>query len=306
MHTFGKVLTWLSFLLVIAGTILTGQAINVRNSWTEKVDALREENSQRAQTIAQKESRLNEVRQELALTVQHWNRVWKGVDVNVTDANRGTIGISLGTNQGIDQPPSIEPKTVYGFFQQDATTSRYIGAFRLMGPPADNSSNLELTWIGNPDEIATWPSGQKWRFYESVPAAFSQNIERVLNAIAATEEVRNSAENLRASTTQQNEDVKDQIAKRNKEIKGTGGEPLDNNKIDQELRPYVLSVDIEGLLTVLAQEEESRDSTLQLVDSLRKSIYDAQVRLQALVDQSLELEGKLPKPPVDTADNSVR
>jgi hypothetical protein len=306
MHTFGKVLTWLSFLLVIAGTILTGQAINVRNSWTEKVDALREENSTRAQTIAQKESRLNEVRQELALTVQHWNRVWKGVDVNVTDANRGTIGISLGTNQGIDQPPSPEPKTIHGFFQQDATTSRYIGAFRLMGPPADNSSNLELTWIGNPDDIATWPSGQKWRFYESVPAAFQQNILRALDQIAVAEEDLANALNLRTSSTERNEAVKDQIVKRTKELKGTGGEPLDTDKIDQELRPYVLPVDIEGLLTVLSQEEESRDSTLQLVDSLRKSIYDAQVRLQSLVDQSLELEGKLPKAPVDTADNSVR
>ncbi|HUG18871.1 MAG TPA: hypothetical protein VMM56_07815 [Planctomycetaceae bacterium] len=306
MHTFGKVLTWLSLLLVIAGTILTGKAINVRNSWTEKVDALRKENSDRALSILQKESRLNEVRQELALTVQHWNRIWKGVDVNVTDANRGTLGISLGTNQGIDQPPSTEPKTIHGFHQIDATTSRYIGSFRLSGAPADNSSSLELTWIGNPAEIATWPSGQKWRFYESVPAAFSQNIERVLNEIATAEEDLTNAENLRTASTERNEAVKDQIVKRNKELKGTGGDPPDADNLEEDLKPFVLPVDIEGLLTVLSQEEESRDSSLQLVDSLRKSIYDAQVRLQALVDQSLELEGKLPKAPVDTADNSVR
>jgi hypothetical protein len=305
MHTFGKVLTWLSFLLVIAGVVLLGQAVNVRNSWTEQVNALQQENSDRAAKIAQKESRLNEVRQELALTVQNWNRVWKGVDVNVTDANRGTLGVSLGTNQGIDQPPSPEPKTIYGFYQQDATTSLFIGAFRVMGPPTDNNCNLELTWPGNPDEIATWPSGQKWRFYESAPAAFSQNILRVRDEIATAQEDLANANNLKASSTERNQAVKDQIVKRTKELKGTGNDPLDP-KIDQDLKPYVLAVDLEGLLAVLSQEEESRDSSLQIVDTLRKAIYASQVRLQSLIDQSHELEGKLPKAPVNTADNSVR
>ena len=305
MHTFGKVLTWLSFLLVIGGVFLAGQAVNVRNSWTEKVNTLQKENTDRAQSILDKEARLNEVRQELALTVQHWNRVWKGVDVNVTDANRGTLGISLGTNQGIDHPPSTEPKTIHGFYQEDATTSRYIGAFRVLGPPTDNSSNLELTWVGNPDDISTWPSGQKWRFYESVPAAFSQNLDRVLNQVATAQEDLVNAENLRTSTTQRNQAVQQQITKRTKELKGTGGEPLPD-RIDATLKPYVLPVDLEGLLAVLSQEEESRDNSLQLVDSLRRSIYDSQVRLQALVNQSLELEKKLPQAPVNTADNSVR
>jgi hypothetical protein len=306
MHTFGKVLTWLSVLLAIGGVLLAGQAVNVRNSWTEKVDALRDENAKRAETIAQKEARLNELRQELALTVQHWNRVWQGVDVTVTDTNLGTLGINIGTNQGIDQPPSTEPKTIHGFFQQDPQTSRYIGPFRLMGPPTDNRSNLELTWIGNPDDIATWPSGQKWRFYESVPAAFSQNIARILDHVAHAEESYANTENLRASSAERHQAVQDQILKRTKELRGTGGEPLDTDKIDASMQPYVLAVDLEGLLEVVSQEEQSRDEALKLVDSLRRDIHASQVRLQELVDLSLELEGKLPKAPVDTADRSVR
>lgn len=54
MHITGKICAWVLVVLVIGAVMLTGQAINVRNSWLAKADTLSEANAKKKESVTKK------------------------------------------------------------------------------------------------------------------------------------------------------------------------------------------------------------------------------------------------------------
>lgn len=285
MHTLGKVCTWLLVPLVIAGVLLAGQAINVRNSWTEQADSLQKENADRAQRIAEKEEQLSELRDQRSLLERSWGRFWTSDNVAITDPQQGIISTGIGLRNGLMLPGQQETPTVYGFYTPDNGPGRYIGAFKVIDP-RDDSSSMQLSKLPRPDDIASWPQG-KWRFWRFIPTEYSNRHDHLWNILIDTEEHLNHVEDVKRQTTAQFERAREQIAERNSELDGGPEIPMGVN----------------SLVESLAAEEQARDEQLFAVNRLRHQIFGAQEKLQDLIEQSRRLMQQLPKPYLDTAGN---
>jgi len=283
MHITGKVCIWLLVVLVIFGISLAGQAINVRNSWLQKADTLRDENARRAAQIAEKEDKLNDLRNQRSLLERSWGRFWNTDNVRVTDAQQGIIATGIGTRQGLLIAGQPELPTVYGFFLPDNGQGRYIGEFKVVDA-RDDSSSMQLTKLPRPDDIATWQQGQ-WRFWRFIPTQYSNRHDHLWNVLIAFEEHRTHVEDLKRETTAQYERTQEQIEERVSELEGGAKIPMG----------------ISSLAKSLAEAEQQRDEQLLAVDRLRKQIFGAQEKVQELIDESRRLMQELPKPYLDTA-----
>lgn len=285
MHTLGKVCIWLLIPLVIGGVILGGQAINVRNSWLEPADKLRKENAERAEQIAEKADRLNDLRNERSRLERNWGRFWSADSVRVTDTQQGIIATDIGTRQGLRIAGQDELPTVYGFHIPEDGPGRYIGEFKVTDA-RDDSSTMQLTKLPRPDDVATWKPG-KWRFWRFIPTQYSNRHDHLWNALIDTEEHLAHVEDLKREATAQYEQTQEQIEQRVSELEGGPKIPME----------------ISGLVESLAEAEQERDQQLLAVDQLRKQIFGAQVKVQELIEESRRLMQQLPKPYLDTAGN---
>lgn len=283
MHTLGKVCTWLLIPLVIVGVILGGQAINVRNSWLEQADDLRARNAERAQQIAGKEDRLNDLRNQRSLLERSWGRFWTSDNVRVTDTQQGIIATGVGTRQGLLIAGQEGLPTVYGFYTPENGPGRYIGEFKVVDV-RDSSSSMQLTKLPRPDDIANWPQG-RWRFWRSIPTQYSNRHDHLWNILISTEEHRDHVEELKREATAQYERTQEQIDERKSELEG-------GPKIPEG---------VSSLVESLAEAEQERDQQLLAVDQLRKQIFGAQETVQELIEESRRLMQQLPKPYLDTA-----
>jgi len=283
MHTLGKVCSWLLLPLVIGGVILGGQAINVRNSWLQKADDLRDRNTQLAEQIAQKEDKLNDLRNQRSLLERSWGRFWATDNVRIADVQQGVIATGIGTRQGLLIPGQQGMPIVYGFFTPDNGPARYIGEFKVVDV-RDDSSSMQLTKLPRPDDIASWPQG-KWRFWKFIPTQYANRHDHLWNDLISTEEYRTNKENEKRKKTAQYEQTKQQIEERVSELEGGPKIPMG----------------VSGLVQSLGKVEQERDEQLLAVDRLRKQIFGAQEKVQELIEESRRLMQQLPKPYLDTA-----
>jgi hypothetical protein len=265
------------------GVYFGGRAIIVRNSWLEKADKLRDENAERAEQIAQKEDKLNDVRNQRSLLERSWGRFWNSDNVRVTDPQQGIIATGIGTRQGLLISGQEGLPTVYGFYLPDNGPGRYIGEFKVVDV-RDDSSSMQLTKLPRPDDIATWQEG-RWRFWRSIPTQYSNRHDHLWNILVATEEHHNHVEDLKREATAQYERTNEQIEERVSELEGGPEIPMG----------------ISSLVKSLAQAEQERDEQLLAVDRLRKQIFGAQEKVQELIEESRRLMQQLPKPYLDTA-----
>jgi len=283
MHVLGKVCTWLLFPLVIAGVVLAGQAINVRNSWTEKADKLRDENTKRAAQIAEKEDKLYDLRDQRSMLERSWGRFWTSDNVAVTDPQQGIISTGIGTRAKLLLPGQQELPIVYGFFTPDNGAGRYIGPFKVIDA-RDDSSSMQLTKLVRPNDVATWPNG-KWRFWRFVPTEYTNRHDHLWNMLVSAEEDLSHVEDLKRQATALNERAQEQILERVGELEGGPQIPMG----------------VKGLVESLATAEQERDEQLLAVDQLRRKIHGSQEELQGLIEESRTLMQQLPKPYLDTA-----
>lgn len=286
MHVLGKVCTWLLFPLVIVGVVLAGQAINVRNSWTQKADELRDNNAQRAAQIVEKEDKLNDLRNQRSMLERSWGRFWTSDNVAVTDPQQGIISTGIGTRARLLIPGQQELPIVYGFYTPDNGPGRYIGAFKVIDA-RDDSSSMQLTKLVRPNDVATWQNG-KWRFWRFVPTEYTNRHDHLWNILVSTEEHLSHVEDLKRQATALNARTQEQIEERVGELEGGPKIPMG----------------VKGLVESLATEEQARDEQLLAVDQLRRQIHGSQEKLQQLLEESRTLMQQLPKPYLDTAATS--
>lgn len=292
MHITGKICAWVMVLLVAVAVFFTGKAINVRNSWTKKAQELATANEMKKDSIAKKEVQLRDLIAERTLLMRSWGRPLSASAVAVRDPQAGIITADIGTRNGLKVPASEEPPIIYGFSTPQNGPSKFIGPFKVT-QLGDSSSTLQFTKYPRPGDIESWPQGT-WRFWQFVPTQFSNRFETQWNALVQADERLGQAQRLNAAMIAQRKRSLDQIEEREDEL--TGGDKLpDQGNLPQE--------DLEGLVKALGTAEENRNTVLLAVDTLRKQIHSAQVKLQGLVDESRKLVDQLPQPSVDTAAN---
>ncbi|MBD3672346.1 MAG: hypothetical protein HUJ26_02365 [Planctomycetaceae bacterium] len=290
MHITGKICAWVLVLLVAVAVFFTGKAINVRNSWTQKADQLAEANAQKKETIAKKEIQLKELLADRALLMRSWGRPWMANNVVVRDPQTGQITTDLGARNGLKIPGAENPPTIYGFYAPQNGPSRFIGPFQVV-QLTDSNSTLQLTKYPRQEDISSWQQGA-WRFWQFVPTQFSNRFENQWNELLQADERLAQAVSLEKEMVAQRKRSQEQIAEREAELTGGPELPQTGN---------LPSEDLEGLVKALGDAEQNRNTVLLTVDTLRKQIHAAQVKLQGLVDESRQLVEQLPQPTVDTA-----
>ncbi len=76
MHVLGKVAAWLVVVLTIVAAVLTGEMVQVRNSWVKKATDLKAEYEKNEQELQTQRRKLRELEKQLARLMLDWNRVW--------------------------------------------------------------------------------------------------------------------------------------------------------------------------------------------------------------------------------------
>jgi hypothetical protein len=292
MHITGKICAWVLVVLVIGAVMLTGQAINVRNSWLAKADTLSTANAQKKESITKKEAELNQLVADRALLMRSFGRPFAAKNVTVSNPQAGMINVDLGTRDGLQVVSAEAPPVVYGFFIPQNGPSRYIGPFQVTDL-RDSSSVMQFNKFPRAGDIQTWQQGA-WRFWQRIPTQFNNRYENQWNSLISADERLTQAIKLDEVVTAQQARSNEQIAERVDELKG--GDKLPTA---EDLPPE----DLEGLVKTLANSESARNLVLIKVDQLRRDIHAAQEKLQSLLDQSRQLVEKLPQPTVDTAAN---
>ena len=114
MHTLGHVFIWLIAVGALAASVLTAKTFDVRNSWTKKVETLKQQTSTQAEELAQKETQLRQLREEYHHLMLGWDQVWGPVTGNVAfqGPNAGQlVATNLGKAGGLNLAPGGEDAT---------------------------------------------------------------------------------------------------------------------------------------------------------------------------------------------------
>ena len=290
MHITGKICAGVMVLLVVGAVFFTGKAINIRNSWTKKAGDLAAANQQKKDSIADKDLQLRNLIAERTLLMRSWGRPLSANNVIVNNAQPGQISADIGTLKGLKVPGAEDAPVVYGFFAPPNGPSKFIGPFKVV-QLGDSNSTLQFTKYPRQGDIASWPQGT-WRFWQFLPTQFSNRFEVQWNALLQADERLGQAQRLHQAMIAQKQRSQDQIEERENELTGGDKLPMQGN-LPQE--------DLEGLVAALGTAEQNRNTVLLAVDTLRKQIHAAQVKLQGLVDESRKLVNQLPQASVDTA-----
>lgn len=110
MHILGKILAWSLVIGAGASTTLLSRQLQIRNSYTKKLQTLEKENQDAAARIAKKEKQLDDLNRELSKVMYGWEKYWDkkfgGVYNSNNPAKAGlndgkSFDVGVGTSEGI-------------------------------------------------------------------------------------------------------------------------------------------------------------------------------------------------------------
>ena len=278
MHTMGKVAVWLVVLAALGASMLTSKLIQVRDSWTKKNVAARDQYRALVPKIDELKEQLGALEGEKFRALDLWGS--SSAPVQSTVQAQGALVIDMGTNSGI-----TEKKVIYGFEVQPDNSVIYRGDFTV-ATARDVQAQLQPNWKVRPEDGATWKSGM-WRWRNQLPAAYQQNFDKQLLLLGQTEDALNDRRQTVDVQTKLLALAQEQLKLREAEL--VGGEQLSKDPaVDVEFR--------EGLVAGVEQVEESRNQILTKVDDLRRKLRAVQSEVDRLQKLNIELTDKLPQP----------
>ncbi len=277
MHTMGKVGVWLVVLAALGASMLTSKLIQVRDGWTKKDFAARDQYRALVPKIDELQVTLSTLEGERFRALDLWGT--SSGPVQTTVQAQGVLNIDLGANSGM-----VEKKIVYGFEVQPDNSAIYRGDFTVA--TAREQSQLRPNWKVRAEDGGTWKSGM-WRWRNQLPPAFQQNFDKQLLLLGQTEDDLNDRRQSVEVQTKLLAQAQEQLKLREAEL--VGGEQLSKDPaVDVEFR--------EGLVAGVEQVEESRNQILTQVDDLRRKLRAVQSEVDRLQKLNIELANKLPQP----------
>ena len=169
MHTMGKVGVWLVVVAAFSASALTSKLIQVRDGWTKKNIAARDQYRAVVPQIDELQKTLGGLEGEQFRALDLWGNFWPPAQTTVQA--QGVLTVDLGTNSGM-----IEKKIVYGFEVQPDNSVIYRGDFTVT-TARDIQAQLQPNWKVRAEDGATWKSGM-WRWRNQLPPAYQQNFDK--------------------------------------------------------------------------------------------------------------------------------
>lgn len=140
MHILGKILLGLLILAAGAGTALMARQLQIRNSYAQKLEKVRETVKKNQKAIAEKEAQNANLRAELDKAMQGRRRYWDNRTARPRADGMGnkTLGIGVGTREGLGQQiPNVNVRKnvdFHVFRKLQGGGSIYIGRFVIRNP----------------------------------------------------------------------------------------------------------------------------------------------------------------------------
>ena len=286
MHTLGKVLVWLVVIGWVAALAMTVKMLDVRNSWTQKLDDLKTRNQQNAAQIAEKQSEFDDLRAQLAQTMLGWDKAWSNIPV--IPNQDGTLTAQIGTNDGYGLPATPEKPAAYLFVTNPADgTSQYVGSFQAAAV-RENQTAFQPTFRIRGNEPQQWPASGNWRVRAMVPPTFVERFSDLHGALTLGDQALANKQQHLQIQQELVEVSKKHLTHRQEELLGYKTPPPGADQLPEEWTV--------GLAAAVANEEERRNEELTELDRLRREVKDAYARLGTLIRQNTELVRSLPGP----------
>ena len=278
MHTLGKVGVWLVVVAALAASTLTSKLIQVRDGWTKKDVAARDQYRAIVPKVDESQEQFRALEGERFRALDLWGN--SSAPVQTAVQAQGVLVIDMGTNSGL-----AEKKVIYGFEVQPDRSVIYRGDFTVMSA-RDVQAQLQPNWKVHADDAATWKTGL-WRWRNQLPSAYQQNFDKQLLLLGETEDALSDRRQSVDVQTKLLAQSQEQLKLREAEL--VGGEQLSKDPaVDVEFR--------EGLVAGVEQVEEARNQILTKVDALRRKLREVQGHVDELQKRNVELTNKLPQP----------
>jgi hypothetical protein len=284
MHTLGKVLVWLVVLGWIGALALTVKMLDVRNSWTQKLDGLKARNVQNAEQIAQKQAELDNLRSELAQTMLGWDKAWSNIPV--IPNQDGTLTAQIGTNDGFGLPATAEPPVAYLFVTNPADgTSQYVGSFQAAAV-RENQAAFRPTFRIRGNEPQQWQASGNWRVRAMIPPGFMERFSDLHGSLTLGDQALAGKQQHLQIQQELVEVSKQHLTHRQEELLGYKTPPPGADRLSEEWTV--------GLVAAIANEEDRRNEELTELDRLRREVKDAFAQRRTLIEQNAALVRSLP------------
>lgn len=283
MHILGKIMIWLTVLAAVAAIYFSTRLLAVRNSWTQQVQKLKQENEANDKTLAQRQREVEELRHRLEHTMLAWGRYWSGVDAQPTA--QGTVEAGVGSNQGLAKDEAGTPPLIHSFVLNEDGSSEYAGAFRAATIQPDAAAFVP-SWRVRPGDPQRWSPG-KWRYRTLIPTPYQSRFVEFDTDFALVDQKLEFQRNNLATQTELADEAQANYDARLAELKGDPVAPM-NDSLPPEYT--------EGLIAVAGAEEAQRDQVWADVDRLRRQRNQLYETMQKLKAANAQLAQRLPQP----------
>lgn len=290
MHVLGKILTWSLFPIGIAAMALLSRNMQVRNSYTEKIDKLKKQNAATAKQIAKQEQELDRLNRDYEMLVYGWDRHWDSKAKGRWDAAGPTFSVNgVGTANGVGKKVTVQAaagqqevtrrEMVHIFYRGRGNASYYVGPFELVAAAAKQFTAKPM-WTLQPNERATWlapnaPS-RDVRIRPTVPVRYPTEFANLYTKLQDVDQELAKASANEAAADAQQKSAKADVTRYRDILFGRNG----------------------GLVKQLATAEEGRNAVLATVDALRR-------KLKQLVDLRDKLAAGLKAQPATSGGTEV-
>lgn len=277
MHTFGKILIWLTIPAAIAAVVFMSRMIQVRNEWTKKVAALEADNEATEKNLADLRKEVADSTRELDILSFAWNQYWNDINVGALPANNTTVNAALGKAETKHADNAELP--VLQAFEIGPDGTLYIGPF-LATKMEDNRTEFTPTWKVRGGDVERWNRpGAKWRWRAIIPSPYTEQFVELQDRLIRADQIlgdRNKNLEIQNSL----------LAAAQQRLKGN----LQMLGADPE-KPETT-----GLVDAVAAEEETRNATVNELDRLRRAMSAEYKRRNVLADDNRRLMRRLPQP----------
>lgn len=300
MHILGKVLVWLSVVLVVVASWLTTTALSVRHRWLTAVETRQKAVEKQIQDIADTRIRIRDLEEKRQTLVHNWGDVWAAPNSRPQPGGQGAIELGVGTSSNLPQrgADGLEP-SIYVFSHEGEKTS-FLGEFAVIDT-RPTQAIARLTRRPYPQETGNWALGL-YHVRGTLPA----------NWLTATAEIQGQ------QIVADSRVAELQIQKTNLEVMTKASQVL----LDQRLKelngdpaaPADASDDVkDGLVKTVQKAEASRDTVLSDVSQFRRKVIETYDLVIKTLGENLKMVQKLEElskqqsavPPVPVTTQSV-
>ncbi len=300
MHTLSKVLLGFAAVAAIVAMFLTSMLYDTRNEWLKRVSERQDKIEVQKEDVRKKSLVVSDLENEVNRRMANWGRSWEipAQQVNMLDADSGTIALGVGTNQGLATQDAVAIQagqqrtlpTVYVFGKapngttQEPTVS-YLGEFRITEAQPDQVA-AQLTRKPLPGEVQRWGelASDGVRVWSNIPSNWTALNAKYQAQIADWRQDVQDEEGRVATLDVLITKSRENLDRRMAELEGNET-PVEGASQDV----------IDGLVHSLQIEESARNQQLLILNQLRHEYDSKYNELIDLLQRNRNLEKQLPQ-----------